>query len=84
MSNLNIFFDFMNNDNKNNELIILNEDYTLFELQKHLSKNLNNCFIYNNFCNVDYDKVIFNTYNEKIFGINKKCNNTYYIWKIAI
>jgi hypothetical protein len=84
MSNLNNFFDFMNNDNKNTDLIILNENYSLLELQKILSKNLNNCFIYNNFCNIDYENVIFNTYNGNIFGINKKTNNTYYIWKIAI
>jgi hypothetical protein len=84
MSNLNIFFDFMNDDNKNNELIILNENYTLFELQKILSKNLDNCYIYNNFSNIDYNNVIFNTYKKNIYGINKKSNNIYYIWKIAI
>jgi hypothetical protein len=84
MSDLNIFFDFMNNDIKNTEMIILNENYNLIELQKNLSKKLENCYIYNNFCNVDYNNVIFNTYKNKIFGINKISDYTYYIWKIAI
>jgi hypothetical protein len=84
MSDINCFVDFMKNDNKNNESIILNKNYTLFELQKILSKKLDNCYLYNKFCNIDYNYFIFNTYNNKIFGINKRSDYSYYIWKIAI
>uniref|UniRef100_A0A6C0CFA0 Uncharacterized protein n=1 Tax=viral metagenome TaxID=1070528 RepID=A0A6C0CFA0_9ZZZZ len=79
-SNLNIFLNFMNNNNKNSELITLNENYSLIQLQSYLSTNLINCHIYNNFCNIDYENEIFNTYNNKIFGINKKSDYNYYIW----
>jgi hypothetical protein len=80
-SNLNIFLNFMNNNNNNiSELITLNENYSLIQLQNYLSTNLKNCYIYNNFCNIDYENEIFNTYNNKIFGINKKSDYNYYIW----
>jgi len=79
-SNLNIFLNFMNNNNNISELITLNENYSLIQLQNYLSTNLKNCHIYNNFCNIDYENEIFNTYNNKIFGINKKSDYNYYIW----
>ena len=83
-NNLNIFLNFMNNNNKMAELITLNEKYSLIKLQNYLSSNLKDCYIYNNFYNIDYNNVIFNTYNNKIFGINKKTDYNYYIWIVNI
>jgi hypothetical protein len=80
--NINKFIDFMDSPNIFSELITLEEELSLMDLQSLLSSILKHCYLYNNFCNIDYTTTLFNTYNNKIFGINKRAEKSYYIWRI--
>jgi hypothetical protein len=40
--------------------------------------------MFNNYYDKYYDNIIYQIYNNKIFGIIKQNNNIFYIWKIKI
>jgi hypothetical protein len=83
---LDIFVFYIENDNDNGngngKTIILKEDIDLIKLQKYLCKKLNNCFLFINYYDNYYENIIYQKYNNDIYGIIKQNNNIFYIWKI--
>lgn len=77
------FIDIINNYNNNNNLIILDKDIDIFEIQKELCYNLNNCYIYDDIFKINKDKNIgYIMYNNKYFMIIKQMIKKYYIKNI--
>ena len=79
---LDLFVFYIQNDNNKGKVIILKEDIDLITLQKYICKRLKNCFLFINYYDNYYDNIIYQKYNNNIFGIIKQSNNIFYIWKI--
>jgi hypothetical protein len=86
--NLDVFVHYIYDNNGDNDyngkIIILKDDINLIKLQIYLCKMINNCYMFNNYYDKYYDNIIYQIYNNKIFGIIKQNNNIFYIWKIKI
>jgi hypothetical protein len=83
--NLDIFVNYIIHDNNIGKIIILDKDkdISLIKLQKYLCKVINNCFVFvDNKYDDYYDNIIYQLYNNNIFGIIKQKKNTFYIWKV--
>ena len=79
---LDLFVFYIQNANNKGKVIILKEDIDLITLQKYICKRLKNCFLFINYYDNYYDNIIYQKYNNNIFGIIKQSNNIFYIWKI--
>jgi hypothetical protein len=81
--NLDIFVNYIIDDNNNGKIIILDKDISLIKLQRYLCKVINNCFIFvdNKYDNY-YDNIVYQLYNKNIYGIIKQKKNTFHIWKV--
>ena len=78
------FIDIINNYNNNN-LIILDIDIEIFQIQKKLCENLNNCYIYYDIFKKNKDNDIgYIIYKNKLFMIIKQTVNKFYIKYINI
>jgi hypothetical protein len=83
--NLDIFVNYIidDNNNGNGKIIILDRDISLIRLQRYLCKGINNCFAFvNNKYDNYFDNIVYQLYNDNIFGIIKQNKNTFYIWKV--
>jgi hypothetical protein len=81
---LDLFVFYIQHDNNKGKVIILKEDIDLITLQKYICKRLKNCFLFINYYDNYYDNIIYQKYNNNIFGIIKQSNNIFYIWKINL
>lgn len=80
--NLDIFVNYIIDDNNNGKIIILDKDISLIKIQRYLCKVINNCFVFvDNKYDDYYDNIAYQLYNNNIFGIIKQKTNTFYIWK---
>jgi hypothetical protein len=81
--NLDIFVNYIIDDNNKGKIIILDKDISLIKLQRYLCKVINNCFVFiDNKYDDYYDNIVYQLYNNKIYGIIKQNKNTFYIWKV--
>jgi len=83
--NLDIFVNYIIDDNNKGKIIILDKDISLIKLQRYLCKVINNCFVFiDNKYDDYYDNIVYQLYNNKIYGIIKQNKNTFYIWKVKL
>ena len=81
--NLDIFVNYIIDDNNNGKIIILDKDISLIKLQRYLCKVINNCFVFiDNKYDDYYDNIVYQLYNKNIYGIIKQKKNTFHIWKV--
>ena len=79
---LDIFVNYIKEANNNGKIIKLKDDIDVMKLQEYLCKKIKNSFLFIDYYDNYYNNIIYHYYNNNIYGIIKKDNNNFYIWKI--
>ena len=79
---LDIFVNYIHNNNNNGKIVKLTEDIDIMKLQQYLCKKIKNSFLFIDYYDNYYKNIIYHNYKNNIYGILKKDNNIFYIWKI--